>query len=83
MWFDTHLELRRPQRVLLWKDEVALEEAPLVQGVRRPDDEHLPSEDVHVVDKPRGESLHRVLAQLGQLLAEQQGGLAVQVGAAR
>ena len=38
---------------------------------------HLPFEDVLVVDEPGGEALDGVLVELGQLLAEQEGGLAV------
>ena len=44
---------------------------------------HLPSEDVLVVDEARGESLDGALVELGELLAEQQGGLAVHVRARR
>ena len=38
-------QLGRPQGVLLWKDEVALEEAAFVQRVRGTDDEDLKAED--------------------------------------
>ena len=38
---------------------------------------HLPSEDVLVIYEASGESLHRVLVELCQLLAEEEGGLAV------
>ena len=38
---------------------------------------HLPSEDVLVVYEAGGEALHWVLVELGQLLAEEEGGLAV------
>ena len=44
---------------------------------------HLPSEDVLVVDEARGESLDGALVELGELLAEQQCGLAVHVRARR
>ena len=42
---------------------------------------HLPSEDVLVVDEAGGESLDGALIKLGELLAEQQGGLAVHIRA--
>ena len=42
---------------------------------------HLPSEDVLVVDEAGGESLDGALVELGELLAEQQSGLAVDVRA--
>lgn len=51
------LHARRTQRILLGEDEVGLEAATFVEGVRGPDDHNLPLEDIGIADQAGGEAL--------------------------
>lgn len=46
---------------------MSLEASALVQGVRRADDDHLPFEDVLIVDQTGGEAFDGVAVQFGEL----------------
>ncbi|KAG0586948.1 hypothetical protein KC19_2G130100 [Ceratodon purpureus] len=71
---------RRAVGVIRRKAHDGVEETPLVQRLRRPDNGHVPLEHAAVVHQPRAEPVHGIPRQILQLLAQQQTRLVVPHG---